>query len=95
MKAGKSLSLTLSVLHDSYFMGQLQERWEGDQAEPLIQGVLNKDDKTEKENFEFSGESPQKIYLENLMQKKALAGRIVNTQIKLLLSNLVSIFPFK
>lgn len=95
MKAGKSLSLTLSVLHDSYFMGQLQERWERDQAEPLIQGVLNKDDKTEKENFEFSGESPQKIYLENLMQKRALAGRIVNTQIKLLLSNLVSIFPFK
>lgn len=64
--------MTQSVLHDSYFMEQLQEGWEGDQAEPLIQWVLNKDDQTEKENSE-PGESPQKKYIENFMQKKSFS----------------------
>lgn len=62
MEGGKSVSLTQSVLHDSYFMEQLQERWERDQAEPLIQRVLNKDDQTEKKNSEAEG-SPQKNIL--------------------------------
>lgn len=59
MEGGKPVSLTQSVLHDSYFMEQLQERWERDQAEPLTQRVLNKDDQTEKKNSE-AGRSPQK-----------------------------------
>lgn len=62
MEAEKSVSLTQSVLHDSHFMEQLQERWERDQAEPLIQQVLNKDDQIEKENSE-ARESPQKNIL--------------------------------
>lgn len=69
MEAQKPVFLTQSILDDSRLMEQLQERrWERDQAEPLIQRVLNEDCLIENKNFQAEA-FPQKNYVGHLMEK--------------------------